>query len=719
MEQIWYNLDIRGESMKNFKLIKTGLYTALIVVLLFSQTFSTFTYAASPIRLVVDGKVIASEPKPIIENDRTLVPIRFALEELGAEFEWSPKERTVTITKDDVNVHLRIDSQLVSYDKDGKNHIITDVAPKIIDDRTFVPIRLISNIFGLNIDWDNNSRTVTIDSSIPAAVEPFYPMKISSVKAGQTIKGKTSLKVDLGESNLSNAVEIKYLLLDPDTAIGKVISKGNELDKEYTWLPSVDDSGDKALVAAIYDHSGNIISADVLPVNMKLEPSVSLKGIQEGEVIDNSLTVSPDVNFVANYVEYEIRNLDRDTVNIPSGSHQSEKDPYGSYTWSPSVKDNGNYSIRVVAYDKNGNSYKSDPIGFKIDISHRLSLTGVSSGMTIDRPVTLGASRNFDVNETHYVLRDPNTGDEEILQSIPYGSYRWFPGVEYNGERELFVRVKYSGSKVLESNPVKVNLPGKANILLEGIGPNEVVAGDKTIKVNSNVELSKVNYVLTNTNTGNKKVVTLENQEDFKYSPKKEDAGYFKIYAEGIYDSGKTIKTEEVTFRVYLDKIYGKQAVIEKDKFLGLASRLARQSWEKTGLSAALQTAQSIHETGWGQSVGVDKYTGRLSYNLFGIKGSGPAGKVTITTWEVYNGIRYTVDDDFRAYNSIDESWVDYNAFLLERERYQPVRDTMYDGTQAAWALSRAGYATDPEYALRLIRLMELYNLNELDKIDI
>lgn len=704
--------------MKKFSLIKNGLFTVLIAVLLFSQTFSSISYAISPIRLLVDGKEIASEPKPIIENDRTLVPISLALDELGAKFDYFPKDglvETVTIIKDGVSVNLRIGSQLVSYEQDGKNHIITDVAPKILDDRTFVPIRLISNIFGINIDWEDSTRTVIIDSSIPASVEPFYPMEISSVKKGQTINGKTVLKSELGDSNLKNSKEIKYLLIDPDTSVGKVIAQGSDFSGEYTWLPSVDDIGHKALVAAIYDMNGTIISADTIPVNMDVKPSVKLTGVKNGQVIDDKLTVAPDVNFVANYIEYKITNLDTGDVTTPT----EKDDPYGSYTWSPQVRNNGNYSIIVVAYDKNDKSYESEAIEFKVNMTHRLSLTGVSSGMTISKPVTLNVSRNFDVAETHYILRDIKTGVEEVLHSLPYGRYTWFPGVDYKGEKEVLVRVIYGGSKTMDSSPVKVNLAGKANILLEGMGPNEVITEDKIVKVNSNVDLTKVKYVLTNTNTGAKKVVELDPNEDFLYSPKREDIGYWKIYAEGIYDSGKSVKSEVIPFRVYLDKIYGKQAVIEKDKFLGVVSEISRESFLKTGLSAAIQTAQSIWETGWGQSVGVDKYTGQLSYNLFGIKGKGPAGSVTIRTWEVYNGVRYNVDDDFRAYKSIDESWADYNAFLLEGERYEPVRKAKYDSTQAAWALKRAGYATDPAYATNLIKLIEQYNLNDLDKIDI
>ncbi len=83
-------------------------------------------------------------------------------------------------------------------------------------------------------------------------------------------------------------------------------------------------------------------------------------------------------------------------------------------------------------------------------------------------------------------------------------------------------------------------------------------------------------------------------------------------------------------------------------------------------MSAALQTAQSILETGWGQSVPVDKYSGKLSYNLFGIKGEGPKGSVIYNTWEVYNGKTYYVDAKFRAYNSVEESWADHKNFFIE-----------------------------------------------------
>ena len=137
---------------------------------------------------------------------------------------------------------------------------------------------------------------------------------------------------------------------------------------------------------------------------------------------------------------------------------------------------------------------------------------------------------------------------------------------------------------------------------------------------------------------------------DLAFSPTNYN-GEWTLQAEGLYN-GKKIVSEEIPFRVYLGQIHGPQPIVEKSLYLDFASNLAKNSFNQTGMSAALQTAQSILETGWGQSGPVDKYTGLKSNNLFGIKGVGPAGSVTSTTWEVYNGVRYTVDADFRAYDS-------------------------------------------------------------------
>lgn len=115
----------------------------------------------------------------------------------------------------------------------------------------------------------------------------------------------------------------------------------------------------------------------------------------------------------------------------------------------------------------------------------------------------------------------------------------------------------------------------------------------------------------------------------------------------------------------------------------------------------------------------MDKYIGRLSYNLFGIKGQGPTGSVTSNTWGEYNGNTFRADAAFRAYNNLAESWADHKELLLTADRYEPFKAMMNDSTRGAWALRRAGYATDSKYPLKLIEIIKRYDLHLLDEVGI
>ena len=150
-----------------------------------------------------------------------------------------------------------------------------------------------------------------------------------------------------------------------------------------------------------------------------------------------------------------------------------------------------------------------------------------------------------------------------------------------------------------------------------------------------------------------------------------------------------------------------------------MASQLALADAKRSGQSAALQTAQAILESGWGQSVPVDKYNGKFSYNLFGIKGTGSAGSVISGTWEEYNGVKYNIDAKFRAYSGVSGSWADHNKLLLTVSRYAPYKAVMYDSSLGAWARKRCGYATDSAYPGKLMALIDKYGLEELDRVSL
>ncbi len=687
------------------------------MILTFTVIKSDEVSASSSIKLIVDGEDLTNTIEPIIVNDRTLVPIRVVAEKLGAEVIWNNDERTVEITKGDSYMLLRIDSFLTEFRKDSvTSYKINDVQAKIINNRTYIPLRIVSNGLGVGIEWDNSTRTVLVDSTKTSSVKPLFNFNISSINNGQVITGKINLQSIILSTLPNNAKEIKYILLNPDTARGIVVARGNDFSTSYDWKPSLEDNGQRVLVAAIYDSNGKLICGDAIDVKIKINPSVKLKGISENDKINTTTALSTEVNFSASYVIYEMKNALTNEVVYTS----PKWNPEDTFSLVPYMEDNDGLSIRSIAYDSNNNAYYSEFVNIDVNVTPEYSLKGVSNNQVIDKPVVLRASTNFNVSEIEYVLKDTATKTETVLKKVNSGSFEWYPTILESGSKELYIRIKDKLNNTYTSAPVYVTVSGTPKIMLQGAGPNQVVSGPMSLKVLSNVPLNSIKFIFYNPITKKDYVVAkgIDYLATYTYTPSNVSVGNWKIRAVGMYNS-QEIVTEEVPITIYLGKTYGAGPIIEKSKFLDFASNLAVNTWEKTGMSAALQTAQAILETGWGQSVPVDKYNGQFSYNLFGIKGIGTKGSVTSNTWEEYNGVSYRIDDKFRAYNSVEESWDDHNDLLLMKERYGIYRDVMHDSTKGAWALRKAGYATDSSYPIKLMDIIKLYDLKKLDEIGI
>lgn len=149
---------------------------------------------------------------------------------------------------------------------------------------------------------------------------------------------------------------------------------------------------------------------------------------------------------------------------------------------------------------------------------------------------------------------------------------------------------------------------------------------------------------------------------------------------------------------------------LSKEDFVRKVYDAAQKESLTSGVPAAVTAAQAILETGYGKSVPTDINTKKYSYNLFGIKGVGTAGSVSVYTHEVISGERIKIVDKFQAYNSFSESISGRTKFLKQNMRYK----SLFSSTDPkVWAegLQKAGYATDPNYGKTLISIMESWKL--------
>lgn len=129
----------------------------LILIFIFMFMFPC-AVSASSIGLYIDGREIVCDVAPVIQNDRTLVPVRAVFEAFDAECTWNNSERSVTVLGSK-NIILYIGSKTAYVDGAKKT---LDTAPIIRNDRTLVPIRFISETLNYNVEWDNANRNVYI-----------------------------------------------------------------------------------------------------------------------------------------------------------------------------------------------------------------------------------------------------------------------------------------------------------------------------------------------------------------------------------------------------------------------------------------------------------------------------------------------------------------------------------------------------------------------------
>jgi hypothetical protein len=149
-------------------------------------------------------------------------------------------------------------------------------------------------------------------------------------------------------------------------------------------------------------------------------------------------------------------------------------------------------------------------------------------------------------------------------------------------------------------------------------------------------------------------------------------------------------------------------------EFIDAVGRAAQHSRKSSGVPASVTVAQAILESDWGRS-----RLSRQGNNLFGIKAlgsvSGPAGVVTLSTWEHLNGGDVVVQAPFKAYYTLEQSIDDHGTFFTRNKRYASALAVANDARAFARAIQAAGYATDPGYADKLIGLMDRYNLYRFD----
>lgn len=177
--------------MKLFKKILCGILSATMLII--SANISVM--AKNDVKVVLDGKTLSFDVPPQIIDDRTMVPVRAIFEALNASVNWDQKTKTVTSKKGNTKIELTIDSKIMYV---NSKKITIDAPACIVDDRTLVPLRAISEAYDIGVDWNAKTKTVVMYSE---DIEDEQPTPKATPKPTQKPKSVSisSLK-NIGDS---------------------------------------------------------------------------------------------------------------------------------------------------------------------------------------------------------------------------------------------------------------------------------------------------------------------------------------------------------------------------------------------------------------------------------------------------------------------------------------------------------------------------------------
>lgn len=142
--------------------VKKLWISILVVLVAIPMMFQSSVKAATPISIIIDGVRLSTDQAPVMVNGRTMVPLRAIFEAFNATIKWNQKAQTVTATKDDTTIMLKIGSKTATINNKA---VTLDVPGLNLKGRTMVPTRFVSEALGHEVGWNPKTQVVTITTS--------------------------------------------------------------------------------------------------------------------------------------------------------------------------------------------------------------------------------------------------------------------------------------------------------------------------------------------------------------------------------------------------------------------------------------------------------------------------------------------------------------------------------------------------------------------------
>ncbi|MEL7656647.1 MAG: N-acetylmuramoyl-L-alanine amidase family protein, partial [Bacillota bacterium] len=208
----------------------------------------------------LNGTEVTGDTPPIIVDGRTLIPVRSVFEAMGGTVTWDQATRSVTVIIQDVNIRLKIDSK-TAYINNQASEI--DVPAMIINSRSMIPVRFVTEAAGCTVSWDNTNRVVDIVS--PDSQTDTEPAEINSIElsteGNQIVVNADKAIADFNSYKMSNP---DRLVLDIEDAVLDMENRTITVAADNPFIKSVRYSQHEIdtvrIVADLKENTAGVIS---------------------------------------------------------------------------------------------------------------------------------------------------------------------------------------------------------------------------------------------------------------------------------------------------------------------------------------------------------------------------------------------------------------------------------------------------------------------------
>lgn len=176
-----------------------------------AMAFSAVAMAADEITVNVNGVKVEMDQQPVIENGRTLVPLRAVAEALGCTVAWDDNTKTASFTQGDVIAIVTVgENYIIVGDGVYNERMPVDTPAVIVNSRTMIPLRALSEGFGYDVEWDGATRTVNISAKAMDSNDTNSASEQEKADVSTNIAGKVDAYAQILKGTVSIIDAVEY-----------------------------------------------------------------------------------------------------------------------------------------------------------------------------------------------------------------------------------------------------------------------------------------------------------------------------------------------------------------------------------------------------------------------------------------------------------------------------------------------------------------------------